>query len=245
MKHREKMMGQYDKINKTLLSSQVEDAMLRYITEECAVGTKLPNEFALAERFGTSRTTIREVVKTLASQGVLRVKQGSGTYVECLVPSDNDPLHLLGHKDQYKLALELFDVRLMLEPEIAARAALERTEEEAKQIVKLCDEVEALYTSGKDHTQKDIELHSYIAKSSHNSVVESLVPLIQTAVVTFVNVTEGLLYEETVLTHRQIVEAITRKDSIGAKCAMTSHMAANRNMIIKLMEERKQKTKVV
>ena len=95
-------------INKKLVSSQVEDDLAHFIMKECRVGDRLPNEFQLAEKFHTSRSTIREVVKSLASQGILEVRQGSGTYVTALERVDDDPLHLSRHKDKYRLALELF-----------------------------------------------------------------------------------------------------------------------------------------
>ncbi len=234
-------MAQYTDFHKQLMSSQVEDAMMDYVMHQCEIGQKLPNEFELADKFGTSRSTIREVVKTLVSREMLRVRQGSGTYVVSQVPKGDDPLNLQGHKDKYKLALELFDVRLMLEPEIAAKAANEATPEEIRELTRLCKEVEDLYNAGEDHTQKDLELHAQIARSSHNSVVMSLVPLIQMAVYTFVNVTQGKLKEETITTHRAIVRAIQNHDITGARVAMTSHMAANREMIVTMMEERDRK----
>ena len=55
-----------------LLATQVEEELMTYILETpVAVGEKIPNEFELAERFGVGRSTIREVVKSLVSKGVL------------------------------------------------------------------------------------------------------------------------------------------------------------------------------
>ena len=56
--------------------------------------------------------------------GILEVRRGSGTYVIRTSPFDEDPLGLSKLQDKYKLALELFEVRLMLEPEIALQAAI-------------------------------------------------------------------------------------------------------------------------
>ena len=74
-----------------------------------------------------------------------------------------------------------------------------------------------------------------------NQVVETLIPVINTAVYTFANLTHRLLKEETLETHRAITSAILKRDSIGARCAMTMHLTYNRQTIIKLMEEREQK----
>ena len=143
------------------------------------IGEKIPNEYELAEMYGVGRSTIRETVKSLVSKGILEVRQGSGTYVIGTDTLGNDPLGFSKYEDKYKLALELFEVRLMLEPEIAALAAQKATEQDKEEIVRLCDEVENLYLAGENHLQKDVEFHTYIARCSKNKVIEKLVPIIQ------------------------------------------------------------------
>ncbi|MBQ6972894.1 MAG: FadR family transcriptional regulator [Synergistaceae bacterium] len=225
------------RINRGLLSSQLEEELLRYIQEHpLMVGEKLPNEFELAEKFGTGRSTVREAVKSLASKGVLEVRQGSGTFVISPSTLDEDPLRLARYDDKLQLALELFDVRLMIEPEIAALAAVNATDDDIREIVRLCDEVEALYLSGKNHVRKDIEFHKKIAECSRNRVVKELVPLIVSAVFMFANVTHRLLLKETIETHRAVTEAISRHDQAGARCAMVMHLTYNRQMIIRMIE---------
>ena len=64
----ERIMYQFEKVNKKLLGSQVEDELMNFILEEpLEVGQKIPNEFELAEKFGVGRSTIREAVKALVS----------------------------------------------------------------------------------------------------------------------------------------------------------------------------------
>ena len=203
------------------------------------IGEKIPNEYELAEKYGVGRSTIRETVKSLVSKGILEVRQGSGTYVIGTDTLENDPLGFSKYEDKYKLALELFEVRLMLEPEIAALAAQKATEQDKEEIVRLCDEVENFYRAGKNHTKKDQAFHAAIAKASGNSVVESLMPTIHTAIITFVNLTYHKLMEETIQTHRAVAEAIVQGDSVGAKCAMIMHLTYNRQMLVKMMQERK------
>lgn len=231
-------MYQFEKFNKKLLGAQIEDALMNFILQQpIEIGQKIPNEFELAEKFGVGRSTIREAVKSLVSKGILKVKRGSGTYVISLNSLNEDPLGLSKLEDKYKLALELFDVRLMLEPEIAALTAKYASEEEIQQIEELCNETESLYLSDKNHIQKDIEFHSYIAKGSKNRVIESLMPIINTAVMTFANMTECRLRKETIETHRALVEAIKDRDPIGAKCAMMMHLTYNRQTLLKLLKE--------
>lgn len=231
-------MDQFEQMEKKLLGSQVEDKIMSLISgREIEVGQKIPNEFELAERFGVGRSTIREAVKSLVSKGVLEVRRGSGTFVIRTCSIEEDPLGLSRFHDRYQLAMELFEVRLMLEPEIASLACRNATEEEKRQLVALCDEVERLYLSGENHLKKDIEFHTHIARCSRNRVVETLIPLIQTAVATFGNLTHRELQKETIETHRGITEAILRGDMVGARCEMNMHLIYNRQRLIKLRDE--------
>ena len=231
-------MYQIVKEDRKLLGNRIEAQLMRYIQEEpIPVGEKIPNEFELAEKFGVGRSTIREAVKGLVSQGMLEVRRGSGTYVISAYPAEEDPLGLGRYDDKYQLALELFDVRLMIEPEIAAYAAMNATEGDVAELRRLCNEVEEIYRSGENHVRKDIELHTAIARCSKNRVVEILVPLIDSAVHTFANVTHRELMEETIETHRAVVDAIERHDQVGARCAMVMHLTYNRQMIVRMLEQ--------
>ena len=235
-------MYQFEKVSKKLLGSQVEDELMNFILQEpIEVGQKIPNEFELAEKFGVGRSTVREAVKGLVSKGILEVSRGSGTFVISTYTLEDDPLGLSKFEDKFKLALELFDVRLMLEPEIASLACDYATEEEKKQLQQLCDEVEQVYKSGKNHIEKDIEFHTCIARCSKNRVVETLIPVINTAVMTFANLTHRTLMQETIDTHRAITDAIIKGDSVGAKCAMIMHLTYNRQSLIRMLEEKKRK----
>lgn len=231
-------MYQFEKMNKKLLGSQVEEELMNYILNEpVKIGEKIPNEFELAEMFGVGRSTIREAVKGLVTKGVLEVRRGAGTYVLSTRTLAEDPLGLARMGDKYKLALELLDVRMMLEPEIAVMACEHITSEEKEQLKQLCDEVEELYLSGKNHAKKDVEFHTCIARCSRNRVVEVLIPIINTAVLTFVNLTQRQLMKETLETHRAITNSIIKGDSFGAKYAMNMHLTYNRQRIMQMYEE--------
>ena len=234
-------MYQFEKLDKKLLGEQIEQELMNYILQEpVEVGNKIPNEFDLAERFGVGRSTIREAVRGLVSKGILEVRRGSGTYVVSTCSLDDDPLGLSRLQDKYKLALELFDVRLMLEPEIAALAAEYATPEDLAQLEQLCNETERMYLGGKDHIPKDIEFHTCIARCSKNRVVETLVPVINTAVLTFANLTHRTLMQETVETHRAIVSAILDRDPVGARCAMVMHLTYNRQALVRKYKKQQQ-----
>lgn len=231
-------MDRFDKVNHKLLGEHVEAQLKEYIlTTPVNVGDKIPTEFELADMFSVGRSTVREAVKSLVTKGMLEVRRGSGTYVISKQTLDEDPLSLSRYSDKYKLALELLEVRLMLEPEIAAFAALNIKESEKPRLSQLCDAVEEKISKNENHLPNDVKFHEYIAKCSGNRVVETLIPIISTAVITFGNLTYRKLLDETVRSHRSITNAILAGDSVGARCAMVSHLSFNREYLRNALKE--------
>ena len=231
-------MYHIEKMGKQQLGSRLEDELLNYILRTPVdVGQKIPNEFELAEQFGVGRSTVREAVKGLVTRGILEVRRGAGTFVVSHHSLNEDPLGLARLEDKYKLALELFELRLMMEPEIASLAAQKAGAGEKMRLQELCLQVEELYNREEDHLAKDVEFHTHIARCSQNRVVEMLIPLINSAVTTFGSLTHRKLKQETIETHRAVTDAIVKGDSVGAKCAMIMHLTYNRQMLVKMMEE--------
>jgi len=221
------------------LAERTSEALIRYITgNRLAAGKKLPNEFELSKRLGVGRSTIREAVRTLASRHILEVRQGAGTFVaDKSLGIAADPLGFTFIPDKQKLTLDLLDIRLAIEPPMAARAAVEATAKEAAELVALADEVEKLVLAGRDHREKDTELHVKIAQCSRNLVIPNLFPIIQQAIAYYITSTNDALREETIKTHRQIVEAIKTHDPLRAMDAMTLHILYFRDMLSTLTLE--------
>lgn len=230
-------MSEFAHLKNKLLAEQVEDQIYHFILDTpIEPGAKLPNEFELGEKFGVGRSTIREAVKLLSSKGVVEVRRGSGTYVVTTTKGLSDPLGLRSIRDKNALALDLVNVRLLLEPGIAEMAAQNATEEDVERLRRLCERVEVKIQSGDRYIEDDIAFHTCVAESSKNMVVEQLIPIIDTAVMMFVNVTHKKLMDETIMTHRMIVESIANHDPIGARSAMVMHLNFNRIYIKKLNE---------
>ena len=142
-------MSDLSHLKSKLLAEQVQELIYQYILDHSlTVGMKLPNEFDLARQFNVGRSTIREAVKLLISQGILEVRRGSGTYIISTTPSDMDPLGLRRFEDKMSLALDLADLRMMLEPGIAEIAALNATAEDILRLRGLCDLTEERILTG-------------------------------------------------------------------------------------------------
>ncbi|EHV0153107.1 TPA: FadR/GntR family transcriptional regulator [Enterococcus faecalis] len=212
------------------LAKQVADKIESLIKEQhYKVGDKLPNEFELANDLNVGRGTIREAIKLLAARNVVTIRRGTGTFVSENTGLTEDPLGLSFIKDKKKLSQDLMDVRMMIEPEIAKLAAENATVADIEEMEAICLDIERLIHENKNHEEKDIQLHSTIAKASNNVVVPSLIPIIQTAISLFIDLTNRSLKEETIETHRKIIQAIKNKDGESAKIEMQRHLRYNKD----------------
>ncbi|MDF2609461.1 MAG: GntR domain protein [Lachnospiraceae bacterium] len=233
-------MYKFENFHNKPLTERVEDNILSYIVDNhLKIGAKLPNEYELAQVLGVSRSTIREAIKILASKNVLEVRRGLGTFVvnTRIMYNENDPFGLNIVEDRHKLVLDLLNVRLMIEPEIAFLAAQNATPEEVIELYERCEEVEKLIKDNVDHTPTDIEFHTCIARCSKNMAVEHLIPMINSSVAVLVNITHFQLKQETIQTHKAIADAIAIKDGVGAKCAMYMHLTYNRQLILDIINQ--------
>lgn len=135
-----------EEITKPLGETTSEKIIKLIVDENLKIGDKLPNEYELADKLGVGRSTIREAIKALVSRNILEIKRGSGTFIKCGVA--DDPLGLMFVKDKLKLAVDLLEIRFMIEPKIASLAAINATKEDIEEMSKLCDEVEKLILNG-------------------------------------------------------------------------------------------------
>lgn len=107
------------------LAEQVAQRIKDYILEEkLKSGDKLPTETALAREMGVARSTVREAIKRLESQNILTVRHGAGSFVTDQPGLADDPLGLDFIEDKERLAFDLLEVRNIIEPAIAALAAI-------------------------------------------------------------------------------------------------------------------------
>lgn len=134
-------MQQSGKDVKRTLGQKTEDRLMKYILDKpVKIGERIPTEGELTELFEVGRSTVRGAVKGLVTRSVLEVRRGDGTYVISTIYMENDVLEFGNVEDRYRLALDLFDVRLMIEPEIVTWACRKATEEQIQKLKQLCDE---------------------------------------------------------------------------------------------------------
>lgn len=218
-------------VEKSLPQKIAEDIIAFILEENLKPGDKLPNETVLCQRLNVGRSSLREAMRALASRNIVTIRQGSGTYIASSTGVVDDPLGLSFINNKKKLIHDLMEIRFLLEPSIAALAAMHADDTEIKKICKLCDDVEELLKAHKDHSDKDIELHTAIALSSKNIVVPRLVPVIFRSIPLLIESTGNTLCNETIESHREIADAIAAHDAIRAHDAMYLHLVYNQKQI--------------
>lgn len=218
-------------IKKQNLVEQTTQQLIRFIQDnEIEVGEKLPNEAELSQKLQVSRSTLREAVRILISRNVLKVRQGSGTYVSEKRGQSSDPFGLAFIKDKQKMISDLYDMRYILEPEIAALAAQHATAEQVERMRELVKQIEQSFDQGnQQHVQFDIELHTLISQASGNEAYSYIVPIISRSVSLFNKSYDDLAAKNfTRKIHREIIAGIAAHDPAAARDAMLVHMANNR-----------------
>lgn len=223
--------------NKTLAEMAAERLIELIREESYAPGDKLPTEVELSELLGVGRNTVREAVRILVSRNIVTVRQGAGTFLSEKQGVSDDPFGFSLVDDRRKLTRDLIQIRVMLEPHIAALAAQNATEEEIGKLEEILCEVEKLIGVRADYAEKDVEFHVQIANCSHNSVISNLVPVISKGVVVFANEVRQTEYEQTLISHRAIFEAIRRRQAVEAQQAMYFHLLYNENRYLEEKDE--------
>ncbi|ASB96329.1 FadR/GntR family transcriptional regulator [Streptococcus equi] len=209
------------------LVEKTAERLLKLILERgYEVGAKLPNEYELAQDLEVGRSTIREAVRSLATRNVLEVRQGSGTYISSKKGVSEDPLGFSLVKDTAKLTADLFELRLLLEPRIAALTAQHATPKEVEALEKLVVDIEEAVAAGDPkHLQLDVNFHSLMAKYSGNIAMDSLLPVINQSIhLINANYTNRQMKEDSLQAHRDILNAIKAGDPIAAHDAMLLHI---------------------
>jgi GntR family transcriptional repressor for pyruvate dehydrogenase complex len=199
------------------------------------VGDRLPSERELAETFRVSRSSVREAIKTLENERLVVTRPGSGTFitavdVEAIIP----PLASLLSRGKDAL-IDLFEMRRLVEPGIAALAAERATPADILQLKKICAAQEQQIKRGTSAVESDAAFHLTIGQATHNSalqrlvasIVEILKPMRERALQT-----PGRAHKS-LASHREILVAIERHDPEQARQAMQRHIEAVEHNVLR------------
>jgi GntR family transcriptional repressor for pyruvate dehydrogenase complex len=198
-------------------------------------GTKLPTERELAERFGVSRSVVREAIKVLDTMGLVESRQGSGSFVRNSTIESVSRAIVLSVSPDAESVEKLFEFRQILESQAAGLAAQRRSTGQAQLII---DAANLLVVPADPNDwlafgHADGRLHEAIAEATGN-------PYLQVAVATARDMLQDVaaLFVESkgsidiaIEHHHRIAAAIVTQDTAAAVAAMTEHIVYTADVV--------------
>jgi GntR family transcriptional regulator, transcriptional repressor for pyruvate dehydrogenase complex len=217
----------FEAVRKNKVYEEVAQQIERLILKKLRPGDKLPSERELAELLKVSRGSIRDAIRGLELRGLVEPRQGTGTIVretgavELVANPFENPL-----KRRREMVTELLDFRKMLEPPLAARAAMHASTDEISEMEEILQRQAEKQNQGDAAVAEDAEFHYSIALASGNGVVLKVLDIIMDLLR---DTRERSLQVEgrpqkSLAGHRRILAAIKRHDADGAKSAMRRHI---------------------
>jgi GntR family transcriptional repressor for pyruvate dehydrogenase complex len=217
----------------SIKTRRLSDEIVRQIREalfagKLRAGDKLPTERQLAERFETSRTSVREALRSLEHEGLIRVKKGivGGIFVADM---DHRPV-----AKSFQTLLQLrkvsihhiSEVRLIFEPQTARLAAERAGPEDLRELEEVIEKMSAAIKEDELPRSYDLRFHQLIARAARNPILEMLAESmleIASKAITELNPSVDTL-RHVLRCHRQVFEAVRQRDGQAAFEAMYEHI---------------------
>ena len=202
------------KLNNRPLYEEVAERLREQIfAHELAPGSWL-DEQALALQFGISRTPMREAIKVLASEGLVTMKMRRGAYVTEVDRRDLE---------------QIFTILSLLEGQAAKETALKASENQLTLLDNIHQRLE------KTAADRDIEQFFEVNSRFHELILEIAGNKWMNGVIVDLrkvlklqrrnSLANGGRLHQSLLEHRQILQAILKRDSVAAELAMRTHLA--------------------
>ena len=219
------------------LENLTQELTAQIVNGQFAPGTRLPTETQLQKQWSVSRSVVREAMKVLSSQGLVKIEQGRGTFV-----SHSDTTSLA---TQISLALRrphhgstpaaaegvgewaaLLDVRRVLEVAVAERASQHAKAEDIQAMQDAVDEMRARPTLPAGYVDADLAFHRALAAATGNPLWSALLDSLNDLLRRYREVSFN--GRESALTasrqHQKILDAVKARDANGAATEMRAHL---------------------
>jgi GntR family transcriptional regulator, transcriptional repressor for pyruvate dehydrogenase complex len=216
---------------------QIVDQIRELIQEgKILPGERLPGERDLSTMLGCSRTSLREALRVLESDGVVIAKPGGGRYVQhvdqrLVMEYSFDPVDLM----KTTSIIYFLEVREMIEPNIAALACERATEEDILKMERALLKVEAERKDFDEKLVRDSMFHLALAEATQNFVLmttlETNLNMLQQIRMKTLLSPERL--ERSNAEHRAIFNAVKSRKPKEASEAMAAHLQGLRERILK------------
>ncbi|MDQ3709596.1 MAG: FadR family transcriptional regulator, partial [Actinomycetota bacterium] len=213
------------------ISELIVDQMRQLILNgQLSTGDRLPPERELAERFGVSRVTVRDALRTLEAQGLLEIRVGASGGAFVTAPSTM----VVGKGIANMLLLsvlgpeEVAEARLVMELGTVALAVRRATDTDLERLREICRRSEAAHGNGEYDVELSSEFHVTLAEAAHNGAINMITesfrgPLRMAAVRAREPAEQS--HERSITEHVALVDAIAARDVVAARQIMTAHLA--------------------
>lgn len=186
-------------------------------------GSRIPPLDHISGELGVGISSVREAIRILGKQNILRIEQGRGTFVQ------PDFLHTPGEQlAQLENASlrQLLEARLLIEPKLAALAAVHASEEEGQELLRNATGMNEKVLRGQEFLEEDLAFHELIAKSSRHTVLSGMLRM--TGDLLLDSRRRSMkwpgMHERAAAYHTLIAHAIARREAEQAERLMRSHL---------------------
>ena len=203
---------------------QIEESVLN---GKLKPGDQLPAERELAQQLGVSRTAVREAVKTLREKGLVEAYSGRGTFItDGTSQAARQSFDLMVKIGQQEGSPHLAELRLILEPGIAALAAARAEEDDRAAMREAVSVMDRAQRDPEAYIEADLDFHLALAEAAANplilSLIDSIVGLLREQRIRIFNVEGGPQRGQ--IHHKRILDAMERRDPEMARNAMRAHL---------------------
>jgi GntR family transcriptional regulator, transcriptional repressor for pyruvate dehydrogenase complex len=213
-----------------LLADQLRATILE---GDLDVGDRLPSERELVDQTGLSRGSVREALRILEVEGLIRSRPGRYGGITVSQPDNAYLARFVGQfvRSRRMPLRTMQEARETIEPALARYAALNRTDDELERIRQLNDDLASPSLDRHEFARMNIEWHKAIADASHNELLAALLYAMSYGVATS---TSDQIYDKheirpaVLRVHARVVEAIEARDGEAAFRRMERHVRASR-----------------
>lgn len=211
-------------------SAQIVEQFKELIRDgRLSVGDRLPSERQLTEQFSVSRVTVRDALRNLEARGLVEIRLGAqgGAFVTAPGPRTVGE----GITDMLVLsdlsAAEVTEARQVFELSLIPLVCERADEEDLAQLEEICQRSDAALADGKFRVELSAEFHVRLAQATHNAAVELMIDSLQGPMLTSLQEAKAVaphMGERGSVEHRQIIEAIKKRDIEAAESVMRTHL---------------------
>jgi DNA-binding FadR family transcriptional regulator len=217
-------------------SDQIVDSVKRWVAlSQIHPGERLPNERELMEQFECSKGTVREALKSLEVQGLVSIKtgpNGGATLKQVPYTKASELLRTFLHFEQPS-GPEIYALRSLIEPEIAALATPRLSEEDLQRLEELVAKCEAAPETFEERVEQrisELEFHVLLAQRCGNPMLGFIGRFVNDMIRDLVIYKKSALPEQREFScanlhfHKELLGAFRARNSMSARQLMEQHM---------------------